>query len=437
MVSPPPRLRGVPGLGSLIPFARDPLAFVAEAARLGDVVWYRLVDHQLVQLSHPALVEAVLVDHAKDVHKDAIYDLLRPSLGDGLVTSEGETWRRHRKLAAPSFQKRHVDGYAEAFVACTEDWLGALPDQVDLHEQFMALTQRIVLDTLFGTDLGVDTSGVAHALHTVMAGFSSESQGPGRLLPRWVPTRTRRRVQQAIADLDRTIYAIIESRRRIGLGDDLLSRLVAARDEQGGFDDRALRDEAVTAFVAGHETTALALTYAIVLLGERPEAWAPVVAEVDRVLGDRAATAGDFAALPRTTDVIREAMRVLPPVWAVGREAQRDLVIGGHEVPVGTQIVMSQWVMHRDPRWFDDPLAFRPERWAGDLQQRLPRMAYLPFGGGPRVCIGNHFALLEAVLVLATLARRIRPVPTGPRPRLVPSITMRPGGPVPARIERR
>ncbi|MEQ1508246.1 MAG: cytochrome P450 [Myxococcota bacterium] len=438
-----PQVRGLPGIGVLIPFARDPLGFVSEVARdHGDLAQYRIVDHTLLQLSHPDLVEQVLVEHAKSMHKDAIYALIRPILGNGLVTSEGETWRRHRKLAAPSFTKRHVERYAEAFVAAAEAYAATLVDggSCDLHADWMALTKRIVLDTLFGTDLGVDTTRVGAAIDTVMHGFVFEAQGLGRVLPSFVPTPGRRRAASAIRELDRVVFELIEARRRKGPGDDLLSRLLEARDDDGALTDVELRDEAVTAFVAGHETTALALTNAVILLSENPAARDALEAEVHAVLADRPATAADLPALRYTAAVIHEAMRILPPVWAIGREAQEAFTLSGPAASVrvepGTQLLIPVWVLHHDPRWFPDPLAFRPERWLDDGHDR-PRMAFLPFGGGPRVCIGNHFALLEAVLVLATVTRRAQLHTPGPRPALVPSITLRPAGPVPATIVRR
>ena len=435
--SPVPRIRGLPGIGVLVPFARDPLAFVARAAATGDVVSYAIVDHEILQISRPDLVEEVLLTKAKSMHKDAIYSLIQPLVGLGLVTSEGDLWKRHRKLAAPSFTKRHVDGYARVFVdralEAVATWKDG--DARCAHDDFMQLTQRVVLDTLFGTDLGVDTSRVGHAIERIMDGFVFEAQGFGRVLPKFVPMPVRRRTASAIEELDRVVFELIAARRRVGLGDDLLSRLLEARDEDGGLTDREVRDEAVTAFVAGHETTALALTYAMVLLGENPQVWEPLVAEVDAVLAERPATAADMGRLAYTTAVVHETMRILPPVWAVGREAQEDLTIGGVPVKKGTQLLIPQWVLHHDPRWFTDPMAFRPERWLDGLAERLPRMAYLPFGGGPRVCIGNHFAMLEAVLILATIVQQVRLVTTGPRPELVPSITMRPKGRVPVRVE--
>lgn len=429
------QVKGLPVIGSLLPFAKDPLSFITQAASRGDLVTYRIVEHTIVQLNHPDLVEQVLVDLAKHMHKDAIYEFTKPLLGEGLVTSEDEVWRRHRKLMAPFFTPRHVDGYANTFVALTSEWLAGLKDGEtrDAHKEMMALTQRIVLSTLFGEDLSVDTSAAAHAIEVVMEGFVFDVQGPGRVLPAFLPMPARRRAAAAIEQLDQILYRIIAERRRVGLKDDLLSRLLEARDEEGGLSDRELRDQAVTAFVAGHETTAIALTNTLLLMGERPECWDLLAAEVDRVLAGREATAGDFGALTYTSALVTEAMRLIPPVWAIGREAQQDVTIGGHLVEKGTQVLVPLWSMHRDARFFPDPERFLPERWLDGLRERLPRMAYLPFGGGPRICIGYHFAMLEAVLLLATIAKRFRLLASGPRPRLMPSVTLRPLDEVPIR----
>lgn len=436
-----PGPRGLPLVGSLLPFARDPLGFLIDLQRYGDLAACWLVELPVVQVSHPEAVEEVLVRHARVMHKDRIYELLRPLLGNGLVTAEDETWKRHRRLAAPSFTPKQVAGYAATMVDATREWAEAQADghRLDVHHELMGLTQRIVLRTLFGADLADDGgAAVGRAIETVMEAFVSEAQGAGRLIPGFVPTPSRRRSAEAIAELDRVIYGLVAARRAAGPGDDLLSRLLAARDDAGaGFSDAELRDEAVTLFVAGHETTALALTFALLLLGEHPQVERTLAAEVRAVLGDRPAEAADLGRLPYTAAVIKEAMRVLPPVWAIGREATEDVEVSGVRIARGTQLLISPWVLHRDPRWFDAPEVFRPERWLEGLEERLPRMAWLPFGGGPRVCIGNHFAMLEAVLVLATLAQTAWPRTTGPRPRLLPSITLRPRDPVPAVVERR
>lgn len=431
---------GLPWIGTLVPFARDPLVFLEGMHRdFGDVCWFRIMDHDLWMLSHPGDIETALVKLAKGTHKDAIYELLKPVLGEGLVTAEDDRWRRHRKLAAPSFAKKHVDGYAAEMVRCAAEWADGLADgaERDVHADFMALTQQIVLHTLFGADLdGGRLREAAHAIEVVMDEFAAEAQGPRRVLPRSWPTPGRRRAARAVAELDAVLYALIAARRAAGPGDDLLSRLLESRDEAGGLSDVELRDEAVTVFVAGHETTALALTYAVHLLARRPEAVEALCAEVDGVLGGRRATADDYARLPFAKAVVQETMRVLPPVWAIGREAMEDLEVAGRRIPKGAQILIAQWVVHHDGRWFSDPTQFRPERWLDGLEERLPRCAYLPFGAGPRICIGNHFALLEAVLVLATIAQRVR-FSGAELPRLLPSITLRPRGPVTARAHRR
>lgn len=430
---------GWPVVGDLVAFGRDPLGFSERlAAAWGDVAHFRLVEHHLWLLTHPDDIEQVLVRDAKVLHKDEIYELMRPVLGNGLVTSEDDLWRRNRRLLAPLFAPRRVEVWADAMVRCAREAVEAWPagGVLDVHRAMMALTQRIVLETLFGSDLAVDTGAVAHAIDDVMTHFVSEAQGPLRLVPKAVPTPSRRRATRAIASLDATIYALIEARRRAGPADDLLSRLLAARDEAGGLTDREVRDEAVTAFVAGHETTALALTWTVVLLGENPRAWGPLRAEVRRVLGDRPATAADVPALRYVAAVLQESMRLLPPVWGFGRLTLEEIELRGVRIPKGHNLLVAPWVTQRDPRWWPEPLWFRPERWLDEASvARLPRMAWFPFGGGPRVCIGHHFAMLEAVLALATLAQRGALVPIGPRPAMLPSITLRPVGEVPARWE--
>lgn len=435
-----PGPRELPGIGSLPGFARDPLAFCARMqARYGDLVQYRLGKHTLVQVNHPAQVEEVLLKHWRVMHKDAIYELMRPLLGNGLVTAEGDAWKRNRKLAAPSFSKRHVEVYAADMALCAREYAEGLRDgdRRDVHADMMGLAQRIVLRTLFG-ELDVQLDGVAEHIETVMDAFVREIQGPLRFVPRQIPTRSRRRADRAIAALDGVVHELIAARRAAGLGEDLLSRLLEARDDEGrGMDDQQLRDEAVTMFVAGHETTAVALTFAFLLLGRHPDALRKVQEELDAVL-DGPIEVGHLARLPYTRAVLKESMRLLPPVWGIGREAQADVEVGGHHIPAGVQLFIVQWTLHRDARFYQDPLSFRPERWLDGLDDRLPRMAYLPFGGGPRICIGNHFAMMEAMICLASVLRVAALVPTGPNPApLVASITLRPKGPVPVRVARR
>jgi cytochrome P450 len=258
-------------------------------------------------------------------------------------------------------------------------------------------------------------------------------------IPRWLPLPSNIRYNAAVRTLDRLVYETIARKKAEGGGDDLLTMLMEARDEDGSaMDEVQIRDEAVTIFLAGHETTALALSWTFHLLGTHPEAAGRIVEEVRAVAGERQLEAADVPRLQYTNNVIQESMRLYPPAYAFGREAIADCEIGGVAVPKGTTIFMSPWVAHRDSRWFADPLAFRPERWEGDFAKRLPRFAYLPFGGGPRVCIGNSFAMMEAILILASVVRRwaLRPV-AGRRAEPFPTITLRPQNGLPMQLARR
>lgn len=431
---------GLPVLGSVVGFARDPLGFCEGLARTyGDLSTFRMMGHDVVLVNHPDLAAVVLKQKPEHMHKDVIYDLLRPLLGQGLVTAEGELWRRHRAIAAPSFSHRHVASYADTMVRAAEAYARALPDGevTSLHDDMMQLTQDIALETLFGGDLDLDVGRVGPAIADAMDAFTFEAHGPGRVIPSWVPMPPRRRAEQAIAAVDEVIFEAIARRREKGLGDDLLSRLIAARDDDGrALDDQQLRDEAVTLFLAGHETTAVSLTHALLFLGTHPDVQSWVLAELDA--DDAPLDARAIARLPRVHAVVQEAMRLQPAVWVMGREAMVDLELGEVRIPKGTQIIVSQWVMQRDPRWFEDPGAFRPQRWLDGSTADIPKLAFLPFGAGPRVCIGNHFAMLESVLVLATVLRRVRvrslgvvPVPCSP------SITLRPAGATPVVFNRR
>ncbi|MEZ4238934.1 MAG: cytochrome P450 [Myxococcota bacterium] len=421
----PPEL---PLLGSLLPLARDPLGFVVDLARThGDVVHYRVGPQRFWLVSDPAGIEEVLVGLRAVTHKDEVTHGLSRLLGQGLLTSEDPQWRQHRKLAAPSFQPRHLAGYAEAMVdAALEDPLA--DGARDVHEDMTRVTMAIVLRTLFGAD-AADGARVGAALGSFMDAFEQEIRSFRRLLPPRVPTRGRRRIAAARAEIVAAVDPIVARRRALPEpGDDLLGRLLAARDEDGaGMSDAQLRDEAVTLFLAGHETTALTLSYALWLLAAHPEVQDRLAEERATVLGERRAGAGDVGALAWHGAVIREAMRLYPPAWLIGRTPTVDVTVQGHPVPAGGAILVSPWVTHRDPRFWRAPEAFRPERWLGDETRDLPRFAFFPFGGGPRVCIGNHFAQMEAVLVLATwlAQRRVAAVP-GATIELMPAVTLRP-----------
>ena len=421
---------------------RDPLNFATDMARtFGDFVKLPLplVDFYLV--SNPDDVAFVLKTGREHFIKDWFTRQLRTITGNGLVVSEGEFWKRQRRLAQPAFHRRRIEAYADTMVAeaakMTATWRNGT--QRDVHADMMHITLGIVSRTLFGADVASDAEQVGHAIDVIMEAFMGLA-GTGLRFPLHWPTPGNRRFAKAMRLIDDIIYRIIEQRTASDVDDtrvDLLSMLLAAVDEIGGRMSREqLRDEAVTMFLAGHETTALALTFALFLLSENPAAEARLHAELDAVLGDGPATLEHAASLPFCEAVIKEAMRLYPPVAGVGREAIDDFHIAGYPIAKGSQIFVAQWVMHRDSRWFENPLSFAPERWLDGLEDHLPKFCYQPFGGGPRACIGNRFAMLEAVLVLATVARdfRLRHLHELD---LVTSITVRPRAGVNMRLQHR
>jgi cytochrome P450 len=426
----PPEPRRKSRIGNSLNYIRDQIGFLERATReCGDIVRLGLGPFTTYVLIHPEHIEQVLRIQADNFIKDKMTQWLGPLVGNGLLTSEGSFWRRQRKLAQPAFQRQQIERYAQVMVEHSEQMLSGWHDGGvrDLHADLMRLTLAIVAKTLFDSELSGEADVIGESLATVMGHFLS----PARWfkLYDYLPLPSVRRYRRAIGRIDEIIYRIIRERRALGPdAGDLLSRLLAARDEDGrGMTDQQLRDEVVTLALAGHETTALALFYTFYLLSQSPAAAGHLADELDQVLGDRPPTAADVPNLRYTEWVVRESMRLYPPAWGIAREALADCEIGGYHVPKGTQVFMIQWLVHRDGRWFDDPTTFRPERWDNDLIKRLPRCAYFPFGEGPRICIGNHFAMMEAILILATIAQRYRLVmEPGQTLELRPSVTLRP-----------
>jgi cytochrome P450 len=428
----PPGPRGHPLIGNLWQLFREPFDFPLRCVRdYGDVVRLRLGPLVVYLINHPHDIEQVLRGDHRRFRKDRGTRLLSAVLGQGLVTSEGELWRRQRRLAQPAFQLDQVQKYAAVMSDCAaralREWR---PGQTrDVHADLMRLTLEIVARALFGANVADQADRVGRALEAILEYFAN----PVALFPwlQWLPLPVIRRYRRAVRDLDALFYGTI-ARQRAGpaAGDDLLSRFLAARDEDGSrMTDRQLRDELATLFLAGHETTALALSFCFYLLARHPEADARLADELDEVLRGRPPSAADVPRLRYAEWVVKEAMRLYPPVPSIGREALADWEVGGYRLPRGSQLALLQWVVHRDPRWFADPEAFRPERWDNDLARRLPRGAYFPFGDGPRICIGNHFALMEAVLILAAVAQRYRlELAPGYTLDLLPSVTLRPKG---------
>jgi cytochrome P450 len=439
----PPGPARPPLIGSLRAMTRDPLAFLYEmATRYGDVAYTTVGPSRMYALNHPALVEEVLVGRHRDCIKDWGTRELAALAGNGLLTSEGELWKRQRKLASPTLSPRHIAGYADTMVACTRREAERLRDgaQCDIHVVLMRLTLEIVGKTLLGVDTAGEAEAISRIIDVSMAYFDRQFWSWHGILPKWVITRERRAFRREMAELDRIIYRLIaRSRADGGEADHLLARLLRARDEDGAaMSDEQLRDEAVTMLLAGHETTALTLSYAIYLLSEHPAAAARVRSELDQVLGGRPAALADLPKLPFTDAVMRETLRLYPPAYAIGREVLRPFEIGGYRLPAGGQIVMSPYAMHRDRRFFEAPERFAPERWLTPSDPPLPRFAYFPFGGGPRVCIGNHFAMMEIVLVLASLLSQVElTVAPGFELELAPYVTLRPRHGVPVNVRRR
>jgi cytochrome P450 len=431
---PPPGPKGLPLLGNLLDFSRDVLRCYCDwSTRFGDVVALRLGSWPAVLINRPADIEHVLVaNHRNFIKFPFFFRHVRAIFGAGLLTSEGALWQSQRRLMAPAFNPQRLTAYGDATVRYTEEMLDEWQaDEVrDAHADAMALTLRIAAKSLFDAEVRDDVAELGDAFQTIADEIAVRMRRPLRI-PDALPTPGNIRYARAVRRIDRLVGRIIGERRNHG-GDrgDLLSMLVLARDDEDRpMIARQLRDEMVTLLLAGHETTALALSWTWYLLSQHPDVEEMLADEATRVLGGRAAGASDLPKLVVARQIVTEAMRLYPPAWGFGREALVDCELGGYCIPAGTTIIISPWVLHRDPRYFDRPAEFRPERWSDEFMRRLPRSAYIPFGGGPRICIGNRFAVMEAVLILATVARRYRLQWQGNRPILpLPSITLRPQG---------
>ena len=440
----PPGPRGLPLIGSALDIRRDALGFFATSARLyGDVVAFSLGSWPMLLLSNPDHIEQVLVRERESFRKHRVFwRQVTAIFGQGLLTSEGENWLRQRRLMASAFTGQRLAAYGETMVRHTERMLDGwrVGETRDLHPEMMALTLGIAAKALFSAEVEQEVAAIDHAVKTLTVEIASRFGRPF-VIPDAVPLPGHIRYRRALRRIEAVVERVIGERRLKPGSDagDLLSTLMAARDDAGRpLSDRQLRDEVITLLLAGHETTALALSWTWYLLGQHAEIEAELAAEVQRVVGGRAVTVADLPNLPFADHVVTEAMRLYPPAWAIGREAVSDCEIGDCAVPAGTTVYMSQWVVQRDPRHFDGPKEFRPERWSGDAVKALPRFAYFPFGGGPRICIGNRFAQMEAVLILATMAQRVRLRWRGERPVLpLPSITLRPAGGVRVEVQAR
>jgi cytochrome P450 len=430
-----PTIPGLPLIGNLLAFRRDRLALHERAAAIGPIVRVQLAHIPVHVVTDADLAHQVLVDQADGFKKSRVLQFLEPVLGAGLLTAEGDVHKRHRKLLAPAFAPKRLNGYAEVMVAETRaqiaKWHG---QEVDLAAEMMEMTLAIAGKTLFSADVRGDAKTVAEGLELAM-----RSTVANIMLPigyRW-PLPRRRDMKRAVRMLDEVVYRLIAAGRAAGTDrGDVLSMLLLAADEAGGLSDKQVRDEVMTLLLAGHETTSNALTWAWYELGRNPAALDRLQRELAS-LPDRAVTPEDLPNLPWNLAVIEEAMRLHPPAYNTGRQTLREIELAGHKLPKDSLVLVNIRGIHRRADYFADPLAFQPERMLPEVKKTRPRHHYLPFGAGPRVCIGSHFALLEAQLVLATLVREaaIRPLSGEIQPE--PLVTLRPRGGLPAIVRAR
>lgn len=431
-------------MGNLKDFGRDPLGFLELCSRdYGDFVPVRFLNRTVFILNSPQDIESVLTTHARKFQKTIGYrtPFMRRLFGEGLLTSEGEHWVRQRRLAQPAFHRDRIATYASIIVEfagqMVATWQAGETRQI--HTDMMRLTTQVVTKTLFNSAVPPEIDRLNEASTVVMERFTRQWKWY-RILLNFFPAIGSRRFEEVMRRLDEFIYGLIHERRASGRdAGDLLSMLLQARDEDGSaMSDKQLRDELITLMVAGLDTTALTLSWAFYLLSKNPAAVAALEDELDNVLSGRAP---GFAELPRLTYaemVIKETMRLYPSAWLIGREAIQDCEIGGHPIKVGSSLIMSQWLKHRDPRYFRDAASFIPERWRSEETKQLPKFAYFPFGGGPRMCIGNSFAMMEAVLVLATVSQKFRLTASpGYHIQPWPAITLYPKGGVSLKVESR
>ena len=406
------KLLGVLG-GQLFPkrYPFDPLSFGLDVARqFGDIACYHVGPLYVYQLNHPDFARQILVEQPEAFHKARLIKrAFRPFAGEGLLTSDGALWKRQRKLMQPAFHHAQLTAYGAVMVAQAQRQMESFRDGmvVEISAEMSKVTLAVVVETLFGADFTQEADEVGRLMLVVLEAANHRLNFPLQL-PSWVPTTRNRRENRAVARLDAMLHTLIAGRRTSSEHPhDLLSVLVAATDEEaGGMSDSQLRDEVMTLFLAGHETTAMALTWMWYLLAIHPDVDARLQRELDEVLGGRTPAVSDLPNLPYTEMIAREAMRLYPPAAGFAREPIEDVTIGGYLVPKGSLVTVNTYALQRDPRFFDNPERFDPERFAAGWEERIPRYAYLPFGGGPRVCIGNGFAMMEARLVLATLAQR-------------------------------
>jgi len=410
----PPGPKSRSPLGFLRQLSNQPIQLLQKAAPYGDIVSFRVANRNIYLLNQPDYIQHVLVDNNRNYLKGRALSATKPVVGQGLLTSEGDFHTRQRRMIQPAFHRQRIANYAQVMTDDAarqmQSWLAGTT--LDLHEELMTLTMLIVAKCLFDADVSDQTETVGAAMNGLLGDFSLTDSSPiGQLLARFQGQRNKRRAQN-ISALNQVVYKVIEDHRASQEDrGDLLSMLLETLDEEGdgtGMSNEQVRDEVMTLFLAGHETTANALSWTFYALTQHPEVEAKLHEELERVLGGRTPALADLPNLPYTRQVFSEAMRLYPPAWIMGRTAIGPDSIGGYIIPAGSTIIFSQYLMHRNPTYWVEPERFDPERFSNEHNSERPRYAYFPFGGGPRLCIGEPFAWMEGQLLLASLAQKWR-----------------------------
>lgn len=413
-------------------FLQSPPAYMMDMQKTyGDIFEMGLLRPGIYALTHPEYAKQVLVTHNKNFIKDRPIRVMKMALGDSLLTTDGDFWRRQRRIAQPAFHREKLQGMAEAMIqhtaAMLEDWQGRT-QPFDVAREMMRLTSRIVTETLFGANLeNPDELGAAiHHSNAFMTHYFRNLVN----WPLWVPTRHNREFHQNQALFNQTVHGLIDNRRQAPEGyADLLSMLMEARDEESGegMTDKQLRDECITLFAAGHETSANALSWTFYLLSQHPEVVEQLRAEIQSIVGNRLPTVEDLRQLPYSIQVLNESMRLYPPAWIIGRENLEPEEVDGYVIPRGAEVVIPTWVIHRHPDFWEEPERFDPDRFRPEAVKERNKYAFFPFGGGPRLCIGNNFAMMEMQLILLMVIQRFRPTLVPGHPIAIePLITLRP-----------
>lgn len=437
----PPGPNGIPLLGNTLQFGRHTFDFLQQCREeYGDVVYFEVLGQPFYQLNDPDDIHHVLVDNNVNYTKGSfLTKQFGEFLGKGLLLNEGDDWRRQRHLVQPAFDPDRISMYAEMMTARTEQlldsWQPGTPRNI--HADMTQLTLEIAASALLDVNLREELSELRAAFHDITEEFRKRTARPVSL-PQWIPTPRNQRYQEALERVNEIIYDIIEQ-RRAEPGNGVVSMLLEASSESDAeLTDKQLRDEVVTLLFAGHETTAIALTFTWHLLATHPKQEEMVVTELDEELGGQSPTMADVSQLVYTRKVLKESLRLYPPVFGVLREPVLDDRIGGYQIPAGATVAMNQIAVHHDPEFFDDPKAFTPERWTDSFEESLPQFAYFPFSGGPRRCIGERFAMLEATLVVATIAQNYHlELLSDPNLTMKPSVTTRPDKPIRVRPQAR